>query len=222
MSTKILIVDDHQPITKATSAIIDEMKLPNCKIIIAHQLDEAFSVIRSSAISPVDLLIIDLSYENATHSKTFINGDEFIKEIKNLSPETKIIVHSHIKSKERIAYLIRDLEIDAYVQKGGYSLDEIQHAVSLVLEGRCYFSPQLTRAGFAYSDQPFDRRNLLILHALSRGMTTEQIVDFLKHEGIKANSLRTVQQCITDMMVSLNAKTREEMVYIAKSEGLID
>lgn len=125
-----LVVDDH-------AAIVNILKLafttePAFQVVGGVQsVNEALKMLPST-----DLLITDLQFGHAT------SGIDLIREAREINPKILIVVYSGLDSADIVREVI-NLDVNAYILKP-YDEAEVVKASQAVLEGKIYYSPELT------------------------------------------------------------------------------
>lgn len=168
---ELLLVDDHSIIRTGLRVLIEDF-LPHTKIDEAEDGDSAFQKIKDH---DYDLVIMDVNMPNTDSSGT-------LQTILSFKPETKIIMFS-MNSED--VYAKRYLKMGAmgYLRKDA-SNDEIQKAISTVLNNKRYISPQLNEKLLAdlhsnnKSQNPFDNlspREFEIVQHIAHGDSVSEI-----------------------------------------------
>lgn len=168
---ELLLVDDHSIIRTGLRVLIEDF-LPHTKIDEAEDGDSAFQKIKDH---DYDLVIMDVNMPNTDSSGT-------LQTILSFKPETKIIMFS-MNSED--VYAKRYLKMGAmgYLRKDA-SNDEIQKAISTVLNNKRYISPQLNEKLLAdlhsnnKSQNPFDNlspREFEIVQHIAHGDSVSEV-----------------------------------------------
>lgn len=168
---ELLLVDDHSIIRTGLRVLIEDF-LPHTKIDEAEDGDSAFQKIKDH---DYDLVIMDVNMPNTDSSGT-------LQTILSFKPETKIIMFS-MNSED--VYAKRYLKMGAmgYLRKDA-SNDEIQKAISTVLNNKRYISAQLNEKLLAdlhsnnKSQNPFDNlspREFEIVQHIAHGDSVSEI-----------------------------------------------
>jgi len=141
--------------------------------------------------------------------------------IKELSPDTKVILFTVEESRTAIADAIR-AGVSGYLLKD-VSAGELINAAKQALEGKAVIHPSLTRAFIEEvqyhdhrPDTPLSRRELQILQKIAYGATTKEVAHDL---GISPHTVKTHLERIFE---KLGANDRAQAVAIALRKGLVD
>ena len=125
---RILLADDHSAITEEIRALL------NHEYEIVGVVDNGKTLVEAAQRLAPDLIITDISMP-------VMNGFQAVSKIRALGLSTKLIF---LTVQASAAYLkkARSLGAEGYVLKV-YSTEQLTAAVSKVLAGETYFSPQL-------------------------------------------------------------------------------
>lgn len=129
MSASIIIADDHPLVLKG---LTDFLKEKDYNLVgSAVNGKDAFEMIKT--LRP-EIAILDIQMP-------FLTGLEIAEQCKNLNLPTKLILITFEKD-ETIYNQAKELEIYGYILKE-FALIEIENCIAAVLDGNCYFSPEL-------------------------------------------------------------------------------
>jgi DNA-binding NarL/FixJ family response regulator len=84
-----------------------------------------------------DLVILDIMLPN-------LNGSEVLRRLKAKNPKINILIFSAASSKSMVNRLLKS-GVNGYIEKDA-GLEELEKAISLVADGRSYFSPRVVDA----------------------------------------------------------------------------
>ncbi len=207
---RVLIVDDH-PVTRdglrSALSISDEVEI----VGEATNGQEAIAAVQS--LEP-DVVFMDVRMPE-------MDGIEATKRIKEIRPETKVILFTVDESRAAIAEAIQ-AGISGYLLKD-VSAGELVNAAKLALEGKAVIHPTLTRAFIEEvqyvekrADMPLSKRESEILQKVAYGATTKEVAHDL---GISPHTVKTHLERIFD---KLGANDRAQAVAIALRMGLVD
>jgi DNA-binding NarL/FixJ family response regulator len=127
---KILIVDDHFVIRQGVANILRK-KFNKAQIVHKGEITGALDLIK---LEPWDLLILDVHFPEGSILK-------YIKEIKELQPNCKILIFSAFNEEHYALSFIQE-GANGYLNKTSTEV-EIQDAVQTLLETGKYFSDTL-------------------------------------------------------------------------------
>ena len=129
MTNKILVADDFDGISLFVGQILKERSV--CETTDAKYCDEAYLKVKKAIYdnNPYNLLISDLNFKTDCRNSNLKSVEELISAIKKLQPDIKIIVFSEKVKSFRIKSLFNDYNINAFVQKGRFSMSELEKAL---------------------------------------------------------------------------------------------
>jgi DNA-binding NarL/FixJ family response regulator len=207
---RVLIVDDH-PVTRdglrSALSTSDEVKI----VGEASTGEEAVQAVKDLA---PEIVFMDVRMPG-------MGGLEATKEIRHISPDTKVILFTVEESRAAIADAIR-AGVSGYLLKD-VSANELISAAKLALEGKAVIHPTLTRAFIEEvqyvdhrPDTPLSRRESEILQKVAYGASTKEVAHDL---GISPHTVKTHLERIFE---KLGANDRAQAVAIALRKGLVD
>jgi len=167
----ILIADDHPLVSQGLRAILR----PNCEVVGVVQ--DGRDVVDMVRAKKPDLLLLDLSMPHR-------NGLDLLPDLVKGFPNLKVlIVTMHVDRAMADAAMLAGAH--GFIPKEA-SAEELNDAISQVLQGKRYISPKIPRHtqrdGSAMHDPALDRltpRHKEILRYLGEGKTSQQIADAL-------------------------------------------
>ena len=209
-AVRVLIVDDH-PITRdgLRSAIGSSEEIS----IVAEATsgEEAIEAVREHR---PDVVFMDVRMPG-------IGGLEATKQIREVNPETKVILFTIEESRDAIGDAIR-AGVSGYLLKD-VSANELIQAAKLAMDGKAVIHPTLTRAFIEEvqyverrPETPLSKRESQILQKVAFGATTKEVAHDL---GISAHTVKTHLERIFE---KLGANDRAQAVAIALRRGLVD
>jgi len=214
-TTSIILVDDHQLLTDALSAILHSE--PDLRVVgVADTCAAARE--RLSRTSP-DVLLLDVALPDG-------DGLTLVPEINRLCPNTYILVLTSFSDEKTLTRAL-DTGVNGFVSKER-PLSEVIAAIRQAAEGEIVMPTSLllgllgriprTRAEPAAptSRQLLTPREREILACLAQGQSGEQIADALNISAL------TVRSHIRNLLEKLGAHSRLEAVSHALRHGLID
>ncbi|MEW5820963.1 MAG: response regulator transcription factor [Cyanobacteriota bacterium] len=224
--TRILIVDDHPMVRRATKELIKE----HFEDIEVLESETAEKSIEMSKNDNPDLIIMDIYFKDQE-----MDGITAVNEILKVSPDAKIII---ISNEDNVNYIRRLQEGPAKLEENfGYILknepeENIIEAISSVLGGDYYYSKSIfkrliTAEDISKSDLPSmvqtpSDGELDVLKRVAKGMTNERIA------GELSISRRTVDARLCSIYSKLlvgevkdGVIPRVEAVLRAKKYGII-
>jgi two-component system response regulator DegU len=207
---RVLIVDDH-PVTR--DGLRSALSTSN-EVEIVGEATSGEEAVEAVKILTPDVVFMDVRMPG-------ISGIQATKDIREVVPDTKVILFTVEESRTAVADAIR-AGVSGYLLKD-VSAGELIQAAKLALEGKAVIHPTLTRAFIEevqYVDQrpdtPLSRRESQILQKVAYGATTKEVAHDL---GISPHTVKTHLERIFE---KLGANDRAQAVAIALRKGLVD
>jgi DNA-binding NarL/FixJ family response regulator len=211
---RIVIAEDHTILREGLRFLLSS----NPDFEIVGEAEDGRGAIRSVVELRPDLVLMDLSMPK-------MNGLDAIAEVKNQSPDTKVLVLTVHKAEE---YVFESLKAGA----DGYLLKDATHAelmlaVGNVLDGKPYLSPGISGnlvAGYLQGRKPskselsleiLTKRERQVLKLIGEGHKNKEIADYL------FISLKTVEKHRANLMKKLNLHNASALTAYAMEKGLI-
>ena len=211
MNLNVAIVDDHPLVLEGLKSLL--LQTEGIEHIYTAQTGSQLGSLL--ALHSIHLYIIDLDLPD-------IDGFELIHQIKQKSPEAKIIV-STMHEEIWIVNKLKHPDIDAVVFKSSAG-EYIQKALQTVLKGKKYYCPQFQKLykekdKIGHTPDTLDSaptiRELDVLKGIAKGMSTHEISECL---FISEN---TVEWHRKNLMVKFGAKNATDLVIKALSKGYL-
>ncbi|SPF44128.1 Oxygen regulatory protein NreC [Candidatus Desulfosporosinus infrequens] len=211
---QILLVDDHT-IFRAGVRVLLEMQ-PDFKVVgEAEDGAKALTLVRQ--LQP-DVVLMDIAMPG-------VDGLSAARQIKELTPSTKIILLTQHENKEYIQPALK-IGAEGYVLKRA-AADELVMAIRAVYKGKSFLDSDVTSTILAdYSQdgktsaatdyQQLSEREREILVMLARGYSNREIAEFLKI------SPKTVDFHRARIMNKLGIKGRVALAKYALRHGLVE
>jgi DNA-binding NarL/FixJ family response regulator len=210
MSIKVIIADDHTLVREGIKSLLSDVEGIE---VIAETGDGEETLLKTYTLKP-DILILDISMP-----KVF--GIRFCEKIKEISPETKIIILSMHFSKEYVREAFK-YGAKGYILKDS-SFTELEFAIKSVYEGNMYISPKISQILVEdYLDlleNPLEiltERQKEILKLIAEGYSIKEIANRLNL------SVKTVETHKSQIMDKLGIYDIPGLVKYAIKHGLID
>ncbi|MBP3040161.1 response regulator transcription factor [Bacillaceae bacterium Marseille-Q3522] len=226
MTTKIVIIDDHQLFREGVKRILDFEKSFE---VVAEGDDGAAALDLVRTYRP-DVVIMDINMPN-------INGVEATRQLIEEFPESKVIILSihddenyvtHALKTGASGYLLKEMDADALVE-----------AVKVVAEGGSYLHPKITHnlvreyrrlaAEEAGSNGQFihqiDIRRPLHLLTRRECEVLQLLADGKSNRGIGEAlfiSEKTVKNHVSNILQKMNANDRTQAVVYAIKNGWVE
>ena len=211
----IVIAEDYTLLREGIKALI------SCEtdLKVVGEAEDGLEAIRSVREHSPDLVLMDLSMPRMT-------GLDAIKEIKRVSPQTKILVVTAHDSEE---YILSSLQAgaDGYVPKKTPST-ELLTAIRRVLDGRRYLSPSISDTiidcfleskEVSVDQSPWatlTQRERQIVKLVAEGHKSKDIADLL------SISVKTVEKHRDNLRGKLGLGNVAALTALAAEKGLIE
>jgi len=211
---RIVIAEDHTIVREGLKALLSSH--PELRVV--GEAQDGREAVRYAGQLKPDLILMDLSMPRMT-------GMEAIREVKRISPVTKVLVLTVHKTEE---YVSASLEAGA----DGYVLKDATHAelvmaIQNVLAGKRYLSPAISekviegylagRRGLktASAWDTLTSREREILKLVAEGYKNKEIAGYL------CISLKTVEKHRDNLMKKLNLHSAAALTAYAMERGLL-
>lgn len=207
---RVMIVDDHPVVRKGLATFLETYASIQ---VVAEAANgrEALEIYR--AAKP-DVVLMDLDMPD-------MDGVTATAHVRNLDPESKIIILTSYKRDEQIrgalkagaiGYLLKDIPAE-----------ELAKAIVDAAEGKPVLAAEVARSLIQTATAPAEtnvellsQRELEVLALMGKGLNNSQIADAL------CISLSTVKFHVSNILWKLGAFTRTEAVSLGIKKGLIE
>jgi len=211
----IVIAEDHTILREGLKSLLSSQS----DLKVVAEAEDGLEAIRCAQVHSPDLLLLDLSMPRMT-------GLDAIKEIKKVSPQTKIVVLTVHKTEEYILATLR-AGANGYVLKEAHS-DELLTAIRHGLGGRQYLSPSISGtvidrllegqkpSTIRSAWETLTQREREILKLIAEGHKNKEIADLL------CISVKTAEKHRANLMEKLGLHNVASLTALAAEKGLID
>ena len=212
---RVFIAEDHTILREGLKSILTS----NADLEVVGEAGDGQDAIRGVDKYKPDLLILDLTMPR-------MNGLEAIKEIKKISPKTRIMILT-IHDTEEYVFPALNAGADGYLLKYA-NQDELLTGVKTVLEGKTYLTPGISdeviqgylgeKKGLK-TNSPWDtvtRQERRILKLIAEGLKNKEIADYL------CISTKTAAKHRANLMEKLDIHNVAALTAFAIGKGLID
>jgi len=211
---RILLVEDHALLRAGFRALL--LQDPNIEIV--GEADNGRDAVHAVGLLAPHLVLMDLSMPG-------MNGIEAIMDIKRRYPETRVLVLSMHRTDEYIHESLR-VGADGYILKDA-THDELRIAVSSVLNGKTYLSPDISSQvinGYLGSGNalvgvsPWDiltHREREVLKLVAEGHPNKYIADYY------CLSVKTIEKHRSNLMKKLDLHNASMLTAYAIEKGLV-
>jgi DNA-binding NarL/FixJ family response regulator len=211
VAIQALIVDDH-PVTR--DGLRTALELSDEVSIVGEASTGEEAIDRVQSLTP-DVVFMDVRMPG-------IGGIEATRKIRDVSPNTRVILFTVDESRNAISEAIQ-AGVSGYLLKDA-SAEELVDAAKHAIEGKAVIHPQLTRA-FIEEVQlaekrpdvaPLSKRETEILQKVAFGATTKEVARDLDI------SPHTVKTHLERIFEKLGANDRAQAVAIAIRSGIVE
>jgi len=198
-SIRVVLADDHVLVRQGIKAL-----LTASRICVEDEAEDGRSLIRAIRACHPDIALVDVFMP-------LLNGIEAIPRIKQVSPETRVIVLSMF-GKDCLLLRAKRAGADGYVLKEE-APEQLLDAIEAVATGGTYFPTLPEKEMVERVDlTPRERE---VLQLIVEGRTTKEIAQ------VMTRSLYTVRNHRVRLMKKLGARTSVELVQTAEDLGLV-
>ena len=215
---RILLVEDHHIVRQGIKQLL---KLHDNYDVVGDASDGISAIAETKRLLP-DVVILDISIPK-------MNGIEAAKQIRSISPDTKIIVLTMYESKEFITRML-DIGVSAYLSKESTDTDLVT-AIEATLKGQIFLSPSVSKvlvekvvcrkrdALISDADrESYDKltdREKTVLYMVAEGYASKEIAKYL------SVSINTINNHRTSIMKKLNIHDAVGLTKYAIKMGLL-
>lgn len=221
MFKNVLVVDDHNAINYGiVQTLKKNTNIP--QIAFSQNCDSGYIKAQKALLegTPYDLVITDIGFKEDYSSQNIKSGIELIKQLREKQPDIKIIVYSVEDRKVKVQALIDKYNINGFICKGKYGLQELLEAIPCVWNNIQYTSKalELEKRSNIYE---IDEIDIMILEELSNGISQKNMALLFQHRNTKAPSLSSIEKRINALKVHFKAKNTVHLVATCKDLGII-
>ena len=209
MSTRVLLADDHTLVRQGLKAFLE-----NLGFQVTCEASNGQEAVEMAAKAQPDVAILDVSMP-------ILNGIDAARELKRLSPKTKVIVLTKHDEAQFVTDAIR-AGVRGYVLKSQVASD-LHQAIEEVLRGTVYLSPGISPAVIgvclsktSVSADSLSTRERQVLQLIGEGKSAREAAQRL---GV---SVKTLESHRTRLMHKLDIHKTASLVRYAIRRGLIE
>lgn len=180
MAIKILLVDDHVPITGFLEQTLQRLQQP-IEVTICNSFKAAYHTIFDNSIKPsFDLIFLDLSMPKYA-DKNINNGEDLAILIRNTYPTIKIIFLTGLYKNNQLNRIIKTINPEGIFDKMDIKIDSFLKAMTMIFRGEYYKSITVLESITNYNQitSCFDAIDLQIINLIKEGVTTKNLPDYL-------------------------------------------
>ena len=202
---RVIILEDHPIVLEALENRILQI-FPRAEIIYAGKdLDDALTLAQEARLIIVDLDLGD--------------GRSPVDVVKALAPSKASILVMSALADSRVVNSVMTVGANGYFTKTA-SLDQLEEAISCILSGQTYISPQIARASGEERIIKLSAREQLTLKLYADGLTIEEVAKQMGVAPSTANEyLDRVK--IKFRTIGVTARTKVDLHKLAVEYGLI-
>ncbi len=208
---RVIIVEDQTILRDLISDLITGY--PDMEVI-AKSGDGAEGYELCTELKP-DLVVLDIMLPN-------LNGSEVLRRLKAKNPKTNILIFSATASNSMVNRLLK-AGVTGYVEKDS-GVEELKKAITLVSDGRSYFSPRIVeimreimvKGGEDDSLESLTSREREIIQLIAESYSNRKIAEKL------GMSVRTADTHRTNIMKKLNLHDVAALTRWAIANMLVD
>lgn len=176
---KILMIDDHPIILEGYKKVLmDFIHNPdNVRIQTATTCDEASSKIENCSKSdPFDVVFLDIGLPPSSDRK-LISGEDLGIKIREIFPDTKLIVLTMFIENIRLLHIIKTLNPEGFMIKSDVNPAEFSHAFARIIKGERYSSNTVEKMmrNHIFNENKLDNTDRQILYHLAKGVKTKEL-----------------------------------------------
>lgn len=178
---RTLIVEDDALVTKGLKMILEkvtEFTDTAFKIFVANRCSQALAILKSEPL--IDLVFLDIKLPPEPHIEMF-SGENLGAKIRELYPDTMIIVITAYSQPIRIKSIIKSIEPDGFFVKGDFSYLNLASEIEHALMKPPYYSTTVVKSmiGLTSFNFSLDTIDIRLLIELDKGKTMKEIGDIL-------------------------------------------
>jgi DNA-binding NarL/FixJ family response regulator len=213
---RILVADDHGVVRRGVKALLET----ESKWRVCAEAATGHEAIRRAKTDRPDVVVLDISMPD-------LNGFAVARQIRKVSPETKVLIFS-VHDSEPIIREALDAGADAYICKSDLDRDLLE-AVGAVLANKKFFGAKLTEfaveryfktsgttASTTRSRSEITPRQRDVLRLLAEGKANKEVAALL---GI---SVKTVETHRNAIMRRLELHSFSDLVRYAVRNRLVE
>jgi DNA-binding NarL/FixJ family response regulator len=221
MFKNVLVVDDHNAVNYG---IVQTLKKHTkiAKIAFSQDCDSAYIKFQKAQLdgTPFDLVITDMGFKENYHDRNIKSGKDLIKTLRKKQPNIKIIVYSIEDRDRKVQALIDQYNINGFISKGKYGLQELLEALPNVYNNILYTSKALD-INRQKKKSEIDEVDIMILEELANGTSQKDMAKIFQQRNTKSPSLSSIEKKIGALKIRFKAKNTIHLVATCKDLGII-
>lgn len=219
---KILMIDDHPMIIEGYQNTLLFTKKENqvLEIDIANNCDQAISFMDKAVEkeTPYHVLFVDISLPPSKDG-LMTSGEDLASYARKVLPNAKIIILTMFNESFRIHNIIKTIDPEGFLIKSDLTSSELASAFQAVLNNPPFYSGTVNsfiRKAIS-SDIVIDEKNRKILHLLSQGVKTKNLV---QHLDISLSAIEKRKKQLREIF-EVNDGQDETLLNAARDRGFV-
>ena len=200
----VAVVDDHEVVLEGLRSFLIKNNITDVEVF-----GQTHTLLKRITTKHFDVYLIDVELAD-------MRVTDFIKEIRNLHPEARIIINT-IHEEVWVVNKLTEIKVDGVVYKSG-KLDQLFDAISIVIDGGKYFCRNFrkTQNNIQFLNDIPSGREIDVLKHIAMGYSTKEISSNL---FISEN---TVENHRKSLFRKLQAHNMVDLIMKAIAAGYID
>lgn len=195
---KVILVDDHHIVLDGLESLLQQE--PEFQVLASlHSGEEVLDMLKSQQ---PQILLTDFSLPG-------ISGIDFVRQVKKLYPQVRIIVLSMHDEAHIIKSVLKE-GVEGYLLKN-IQHSELKSAIRHVAQGLPYVSPEVTRLLMDEMNKPKDEPELLtdreldVLRLIAKEFSNKEIADklFISERTVETHRKNIFRKTKTSSLVGL-------------------
>lgn len=225
MLYNVLIIDDHPIISDAYTSAFKHISAIDSKIAfnitVVSTSDDAIQQI-NKALEPssdaIDLVFLDISLPPSSDG-TILSGEDLGVQIRQLMPNTQIIIATTYNDNYRIQCFLQSVKPDGLLIKNDINKEELITAIKTVLCNPPYFSRTVLKLmqKLISSDYTLDKIDRQLLYELSNGTKMNELPAIIP---LSLNGLEKRKRKLKEIF-DIPDKDDRLLIQIARTKGFI-
>jgi len=219
----VLIIDDHPIISDSYKRILKKFSQDkeefSFQVETVHDCDSAMDKInQASKGKGIDIIFLDIQLPPSKNEK-ILSGEDLGVKIKELLPNSKIIIATTYNDNFRIKNIFKTINPDGFLIKNDLDSKELMMAIETILKGAPFFSKSVLQSfrNFIMNEYMLDEIDRRMLYELSFG-TKMKALSKIIHLSIPALEKRKHH---LKEIFDVKDKDDRALIIKAKEKGFI-
>jgi DNA-binding NarL/FixJ family response regulator len=208
MAISVVLADDHQIVRQGVRALLERRGFE-----VVGEAEDGNEAVRLATRLLPDIAVLDIAMPS-------LNGIDAAREIRRVSPDTRIILLTMLTEDHRLVEALR-AGVSGYLLKTR-AAEDLEIAIREVRRGGVYLSQGLSRDvveaylnGKSLAAVELSTRERQVLQLVAEGKTTKEVASLL---GV---SVKTAESHRTHIMAKLDIHDTAGLVRYAIRNGII-